>query len=449
MELDIKESPMKRTPKPTAISAFWFNFCLFEKVTINAPMAKISGAKNAVLPILAASVITKGENIFELCPEISDVDSMLKILSALGCSVEKDGDKIKVDATGISRWKIPDELMKEMRSSVFLAGSLLSRFGEAVISNPGGCNIGKRPIDIHINGLKQMGAEIERTVDSIIIKADRLKPAKIKLEYPSVGATENLLLAAVSAKGKTIIENSAREPEIIDLQDYINKCGGCVSGAGTGRIEVYGGKSLRGCIYKIMPDRIEAGTYALMAAAAGGKVKLQGAQGKYLESFINILKQGGLNLNCTENDITLESEGNEVISADISTAPYPGFPTDLQPQIVSMLCKNGKSCVIEENIFENRFEYLKQLIKMGADVEISGKQVIIKNNNILYGTSVEAKDLRGGAALLIAGLSAQGITHIYNTKYIKRGYSRLEDKLGLIGGEITEYEEEQSYRKKY
>ncbi len=410
---------------------------------------KISGAKNAVLPILAASVITKGENIFELCPEISDVDSMLKILSALGCSVEKDGDKIKVDATGISRWKIPDELMKEMRSSVFLAGSLLSRFGEAVISNPGGCNIGKRPIDIHINGLKQMGAEIERTVDSIIIKADRLKPAKIKLEYPSVGATENLLLAAVSAKGKTIIENSAREPEIIDLQDYINKCGGCVSGAGTGRIEVYGGKSLRGCIYKIMPDRIEAGTYALMAAAAGGKVKLQGAQGKYLESFINILKQGGLNLNCTENDITLESEGNEVISADISTAPYPGFPTDLQPQIVSMLCKNGKSCVIEENIFENRFEYLKQLIKMGADVEISGKQVIIKNNNILYGTSVEAKDLRGGAALLIAGLSAQGITHIYNTKYIKRGYSRLEDKLGLIGGEITEYEEEQSYRKKY
>lgn len=323
---------------------------------------KISGAKNAVLPILAASVITKGENIFELCPEISDVDSMLKILSALGCSVEKDGDKIKVDATGISRWKIPDELMKEMRSSVFLAGSLLSRFGEAVISNPGGCNIGKRPIDIHINGLKQMGAEIERTVDSIIIKADRLKPAKIKLEYPSVGATENLLLAAVSAKGKTIIENSAREPEIIDLQDYINKCGGCVSGAGTGRIEVYGGKSLRGCIYKIMPDRIEAGTYALMAAAAGGKVKLQGAQGKYLESFINILKQGGLNLNCTENDITLESEGNEVISADISTAPYPGFPTDLQPQIVSMLCKNGKSCVIEENIFENRFEYLKQLI---------------------------------------------------------------------------------------
>ena len=186
-----------------------------------------------------------------------------------------------------------------------------------------------------------------------------------------------------------------------------------------------------------------------MAAAAGGKVKLQGAQGKYLESFINILKQGGLNLNCTENDITLESEGNEVISADISTAPYPGFPTDLQPQIVSMLCKNGKSCVIEENIFENRFEYLKQLIKMGADVEISGKQVIIKNNNILYGTSVEAKDLRGGAALLIAGLSAQGITHIYNTKYIKRGYSRLEDKLGLIGGEITEHEEEQSYRKKY
>lgn len=401
---------------------------------------QVSGAKNAALPILAASVMTEGENIFESCPEISDVDSMLKILSALGCSVEKEGDRVKVDASGVSQWKIPDELMKEMRSSVFLAGSLLSRFGEAVISNPGGCNIGKRPIDIHINGLRQMGAKIERSPDSIIIKAEKLKPARIKLEYPSVGATENLLLAAACVKGRTVIENSAREPEIIDLQNYINRCGGSVSGAGTGRIEIVGGNFLKGSEYRIMPDRIEAGTYALMAAATGGRVKIKGAQRPYLDSLISVMKQGDIAVDFNEEDLLVESKGGGFSGVNIATAPHPGFPTDLQPQITAMLSRRGRDCTVEENIFENRFEYVKQLIKMGADVEISGKKVIIKNNNILYGARVEAQDLRGGAALLIAGLAARGTTYIHNTKYIKRGYGRLEDKIGLIGGEITGYE---------
>lgn len=281
---------------------------------------EISGAKNAVLPILAASVVTNGENVFSSCPEISDVDSMLRILKSLGCKVNCEGDLISVDASDISEWKIPDELMKEMRSSVFLAGSLLSRFGEAVISNPGGCNIGARPIDIHINGLKQMGAHIERLTDTIVIKAENLKPSRIKLEYPSVGATENLLLAAVSVEGKTVIENSAREPEIIDLQNYINSCGGCVSGAGTGTIEIYGGKRLTGCRYRIMPDRIETGTYLIMGAACGGEIILKHTELKDVKILVDILKDGGYEIRTYGENLFLKSSGTERICQNINAA---------------------------------------------------------------------------------------------------------------------------------
>lgn len=402
---------------------------------------EISGSKNAVLPILAASVMTKGENLFYSCPEISDVDSMTEILKALGCEVSRERDMLSIDASGISGWKIPDRLMKEMRSSVFLAGALISRFGEAVISNPGGCNIGKRPIDIHIKGLEQMGAKIERTPESIIIKAKNIRPAHIKLDYPSVGATENLMLAAVSAKGKTVIENSAREPEIIDLQRYINMCGGCVNGAGTSMVEVYGGRRLKGCEYRIMPDRIEAGTYLLMTAATGGKTAIKGIDRKYMNPLLEILEAGGFDIHCSDEKILINVGGYEKINTRITTAPYPGFPTDLQPQTVAFLTMKGKGSIIEEKVFENRFRYVKQLIKMGADIEISGKQVIIKDNNILYGGDIEAEDLRGGAALVVAGLSARGTTYLHNTKYIKRGYGRIKEKIGLLGGDITEYDE--------
>lgn len=402
---------------------------------------EISGAKNAVLPILAASVITKGENIFSACPEISDVDSMLRILRSLGCEVNREDGMISVDASDISKWKIPDDLMKEMRSSVFLAGSLLSRFGEAVISNPGGCNIGARPIDIHINGLKQMGAHIERLKDIIVIKAENLKPSRIKLEYPSVGATENLLLAAVSVEGKTVIENSAREPEITDLQNYINSCGGCVRGAGTGTIEIYGGRLLRGCQYRIMPDRIETGTFLLMAAACGGEIMLKHTEMKNVKALVDILTAGGYEIRKCGENLLLKSSGKEQICEKIATHPYPGFPTDLHPQMVALLTQRGVGSTVEENIFENRMGYAKQLIKMGADIEISGKKVIINNNNILYGSQVYAEDLRGGAALVIAGLSAEGVTCVHNTKYIKRGYGGFKEKISLLGGEIREDEQ--------
>ncbi len=401
---------------------------------------KISGAKNAVLPILAASVITKGENIFTMCPDISDVESMVKILNALGCKVIRDGDTLCVNASYLSECRIPDELMKEMRSSVFLAGSLLARCGEAVISNPGGCRIRERPIDLHIKGLRKMGVHVVHTAETIKLQAENLKGAHISLDYPSVGATENLMLAAMAAEGVTRIENSAREPEIIDLQQYINRCGGCVKGAGTNVIEVIGGKDLKGCEHKIISDRIEAGTYLLMALATEGEILLKETDRRLIAPLISILEQSGYGIGYSKNEIWAKASGSEHVRCHIHTAPYPGFPTDLQPQLTAFLTKAGRGSSVEENIFENRMEYVKQLKKMGADIEISEKKVIINNNNILCGTDVKAEDLRGGAALIIAGLMAEGDTVIRNTKYIKRGYSKLEEKIRLLGGEIRENE---------
>lgn len=400
----------------------------------------VSGAKNAALPILAASVMTRGENLLLSCPQISDVDSMINILKALGCKITRDGEMVSIAADGIQDCRIPDHMMKEMRSSVFLAGSLLARCGEAVISNPGGCDIGQRPIDIHIAGLRRLGAHIRQTDEQIVIKAGKLKGADIRLSYPSVGATENLMLAAISAEGITRIENSAREPEIVDLQNYINCCGGCVSGAGSGTIVVEGGTKLQGCRYGILPDRIEAGTYLLMALATGGEILLNGISRDYLDALLCILEDGGYRIRCDDSKIWAKSGGFERISRRIRTAPYPGFPTDLQPQMTAFLTKNGEGSVIEENIFEKRLEYAKELKKMDADIEIFEKQVIIKNNHILCGAHVEAKDLRGGAALIIAGLMADGHTDIANTKYIKRGYSRPIEKIRALGGEIIEHE---------
>ncbi len=401
---------------------------------------KISGAKNAALPILAASVMTEDENVFHACPEISDIESMIKILKSLGCKVSRGDETVCIDSSCMSDCRISQNMMREMRSSVFLAGSLLTRCGEAVITYPGGCNIGERPIDIHIDGLRKLGAKVETTSENIIIKADRLKGTDITLKYPSVGATENLMLAAMSAEGTTRIKNSAKEPEITDLQNYINACGGEITGAGTGIIEIAGRKKLHGTHYTIMPDRIEAGTYLIMALACKGDVMLEGIGEESLAALIKLLKDGGYTVDCRRTEIYAHSCGNEKISSEIITGPYPAFPTDLQPQITAFLTSNGKGSIITETVFEKRFEYAKQLKKMGADIEIFEKQVIIRSNNMLCGARVEAQDLRGGAALIIAGLMAQGDTVVENTKYIKRGYSRLTEKIRLLGGEIRENE---------
>lgn len=398
---------------------------------------KISGAKNAALPILAAAVMTRGENVFTACPQISDVSSMLKILQSLGCKVDGSKETVSVDASMMNRCRIPDRLMKEMRSSVFLAGALLTRCGEAVISSPGGCDIGKRPIDIHISGLEKLGAKIEQKDGCILIKGNKLEAADVIMPYPSVGATENIMMAAIGAKGTTRLINCAREPEIADLQNYINRCGGKISGAGTGVITVEGGRELKGCEHRIMADRIEAGTYLLMALATEGRVFLDGISRPLIEPLMRILENAGYDIKSSQEWIWASYTGGRNIHGIIRTAPYPGFPTDLQPQITTFLAKAGAGAIIEENIFEKRFEYVKQLKKMGADIEIFENKVIIRNNNILCGAQVEAQDLRGGAALVIAGLMADGSTVVRNTKYIKRGYGEFTEKIKGLGGEIT------------
>lgn len=399
---------------------------------------EVSGAKNAALPILAATVATSGENILMGCPEISDVHSMVRILKALGCSIKSCGENMSVNADSMSECRIADGLMKEMRSSVFLAGALLSRCGEAVISNPGGCDIGERPIDMHINGLRQLGAYVSRTEEHILLRGGNLIGTDITLPYPSVGATENIMLAALSAKGCTRIINSAREPEIIDLQNYINRCGGRVEGAGTGVITVEGRRKLYGCDHKIMPDRIEAGTYLIMALATCGEVILKGISCDLLAPLVEILQSAGYHIEEGVNSIYASACGKERISCTVNTAPYPGFPTDLQPQLTVLLSRIGAGSVINENIFEKRLGYGTQLKKMGADIEIFEKKVIINNNKMLYGAEVAAQDLRGGAALIIAGLAAQGETIVSNTKYVKRGYGGLVRKIADLGGAIIE-----------
>lgn len=408
---------------------------------------EVSGAKNAALPILAATVMTGGESLLSSCPQISDVQSMTNILESLGCSVNSDGEVLAVNADSMTKCRIPDELMKKMRSSVFLAGALLTRCGEAVISNPGGCDIGKRPIDIHIEGLRKLGVEVSYTESHTVLKARKLRGADIVLPYPSVGATENIMMAALSAEGVTRIINSAAEPEIVDLQNYINGCGGCINGAGTGTITVCGGRKLYGCRHSIMPDRIEAGTYLIMALSTEGEILLNGIEKELLLPLTEILQSAGFTLKSGRDArqggsgyIYAKACGKEQISCKVSTSPYPGFPTDLQSQLTALLTKIGAGSVVEENIFEKRMEYVKQLKKMGADIEMSQKKVIINNNNILCGDNVEAQDLRGGAALVIAGLMAQGQTTVRNTKYIKRGYSGLKEKVTGLGGEITEDE---------
>ncbi len=401
---------------------------------------EISGAKNAALPIIAASVMTEGESLLSACPEISDVNSMVKILKALGCRICRYEDRISINTKYMDKCSIPDKLMKEMRSSVFLAGALLTKCGEAVISSPGGCDIGKRPIDIHINGLKKLGVSVINAGDRLIMRANDLKGTDIVLPYPSVGATENIMMAAISAKGITRIINSAREPEIKDLQKYLNKCGAGISGAGGTVITIDGRKKLKGCQHRIISDRIEAGTYLLMALATGGGISLLGIEHEMLSPLLYLLENAGYYIKREKETITAKCIGRTKILCDIITAPYPGFPTDLQPQMTTFLAKNGEGSTIEENIFEKRFEYVEQLKKMGADIEIFEKKAIIKNNNILCGADVVAEDLRGGAALIIAGLMAEGNTTVKNTKYIKRGYSRIREKIAGLGGEISEDE---------
>ncbi|NMA67761.1 MAG: UDP-N-acetylglucosamine 1-carboxyvinyltransferase [Clostridiaceae bacterium] len=406
---------------------------------------EIPGAKNAVLPVLAATLLNKGTSILENCPELDDVLTMLEILTALGCKFKREGKRIEIDASNLTSSVIPEILAKRMRSSIIILGAVLARCGEVLVSYPGGCEIGMRPIDMHIRALEQMGAEVDGLNHGMLkVTASKLHGCEILLDYPSVGATENIMLAATFAEGETIIRNAAKEPEIEDLQEFMKKMGVKVSGAGTGVIKIQGIKDIK-CevVHRIIPDRIVSGTYLAAAAATGGSLVVTGVEYDHIGSIIYCLKRVGCTIKSYQGGVVTLEAPEKLKALDlIRTSPYPGFPTDMQPQIVSLLSKCSGTSVVVETVFENRFRYTEQLLKLGADISVQGRAAIIRGVERLKGAEVEARDLRGGAALIIAGLSAEGETRISGVGYIDRGYERIEKVLQKVGAKIRRVEGE-------
>ena len=396
---------------------------------------KISGSKNAALPILAATVLNVGKTTLYNVPNIQDTQMMFKILETLGGKVEKKNNKIIIDTSKINKFEIPEELMHKMRSSVILAGALLGRYKKAIFSYPGGCDIGSRPIDLHLRSFEKLGINVVQNYGNIICDAEKIKGEKIDLDFPSVGATENAILASVLAEGTTTITNSAREPEIIDLQNFLNKMGAKIIGAGTNEIKITGVKKLKDISYNIMPDRIETGTFLCLAVATKGNLILENTNAEHITPVITKLQEAECKIEIEKNKIKINSN-KKIKALDIKTMPYPGFPTDMQSVFSAMLTTAKGTSIIVENIFENRFKYTQELNKMGAKITVEGKSAIIRGVRKIYGANVKATDLRGGAALVLAGLSAKGVTKVDDIEYILRGYENFDKKLRNINADI-------------
>ena len=396
----------------------------------------IQGAKNSVLPVLAAALLSGGVCLLENCPWLRDVDASCRILEELGCTVRRQGKTLEVDAAAVEKASVPDVLMREMRSSAIFLGALLARCGWAELSYPGGCELGPRPIDLHLAGLRDLGAEIRDGGGKLLCEAGCLRGREIVLSLPSVGATENLMLAACGAEGTTVICNAAREPEIVDLQMFLKTCGAEVCGAGSGTVIVTGKKPLHGCVYSVMPDRIVAATYLCAAASAGGDVFLRGAEERHLSTVTEALRQAGCEVSGDEAGIRLTCEGRLHGIRPVRTAPYPGFPTDAQAVLMAALLKSTGTTVFEENIFTNRYRHVDELCRMGADIRISGKTAVVSGVERLHGASVYSTDLRGGAALCVAALAAEDESRIFEISHIERGYEDIARDLRALGADI-------------
>ncbi|MCS1350626.1 UDP-N-acetylglucosamine 1-carboxyvinyltransferase [Mechercharimyces sp. CAU 1602] len=397
---------------------------------------RIQGAKNAALPILAATVLAEGVYEIRDVPRLSDIEVMIDILEALGARITRIGHTIWVNTFHLNTSHIPHDLMRKMRSSIFLMGPLLSRLQEVCISRPGGCAIGARPIDLHLKGLQLLGSEIDERDGHILCRATMLQGAELTLEMPSVGATENLMMAAVKAEGTTVIRGAAREPEIVDLQSFLNNMGADIEGAGTNTIVVRGVKTLSPTSHTIIPDRIVAGTLMAAAAATQGEITLQHAIAAHLDSFIQHLKETGTKIEYDEHTIWLRGLPQMSAVRRVATAPYPGFPTDLQPQMMVLLSLAQGSSLITESIFDARLKHVDELKKMGAHMIAEQNSVRIRGVPQLYGAHVYATDLRAGAALVIAGLCAEGRTKVEGISHIDRGYERLEEVFCQLGGKV-------------
>jgi UDP-N-acetylglucosamine 1-carboxyvinyltransferase len=403
---------------------------------------RISGSKNSVLPIIAATLLTDKESIIEDVPNLDDVDVICDLAQSIGAQINRRGNNtLQIKTTSIKDIVAPYELVTKMRASFLVMGPLLARMGKAKISLPGGCAIGTRPVDLHLKGFAAMGAEISQSGGYVEASAKKLKGAQIYLDFPSVGATENILMAACLAEGITIIENASAEPEVVDLANYLISIGAEVKGAGTDTIKVTGVKTLKGTTYQIIPDRIEAGTFMIAAALTKGDVLIDNVIPDHLKPITAKLKEIGVEISEELSAIRVNGT-NKIKAVDIKTMPYPGFPTDMQAQATSMMSLCDGTSVIVETIFENRFMHVCELNRMGANIKIDGRTAVIEGKPMLNGAKVKATDLRAGAALTLAGLVAEGTTEVTNAEHIFRGYDNFDEKLKAMGAEIHREEEE-------
>ncbi|MEN6413711.1 MAG: UDP-N-acetylglucosamine 1-carboxyvinyltransferase [Veillonellales bacterium] len=401
---------------------------------------RVSGAKNATLPIMAATLLCSGVSVIHDVPFLRDIQVMQDILTLLGAKITRENRTMVIDTSQVSKIEIPEHLMREMRASVFFMGPLLGRFRKVRLSYPGGCAIGPRPIDLHIKALEKIGARIQESFGFIDAEAVQLTGGEIYLDFPSVGATENAMMAAALANGLTVIRNAAREPEIFDLQSFLNKMGARITGAGTDTIQIAGVKKLTPAEHCIMPDRIQAGTFLIAGAMTGGDVTIENIRPEYLFSVTDKLEEIGAQV--TTGPEFIRVRAGEMRGVDIKTLPHPGFPTDLQAPILSLLTVAKGTSIITETIFENRFKHVDELTRMGAKIKVEGRTAIIRGVPKLTGAIVAAPDLRAGGALVLAALAAEGASEIEYVYHIDRGYERLEERLQSLGADIVRKNDE-------
>ena len=397
----------------------------------------VHGAKNSALPLLAATILCEGECILHNCPRLSDVDASVNILRYLGCRAQREGDALVVDSRGISRSDIPDGLMREMRSSIVFLGAVASRMGKARLSFPGGCELGPRPIDLHLKALRQLGliiGEDHGYLDCAVL--NHLKGAFIALSFPSVGATENIILASVRAQGTTVITNAAREPEICDLADFLNACGARIYGAGEGTITIEGVKRLSGTEHTVIPDRIAATTFMTAAAITGGDLLLLDVLPAHLGPVIPMFEEAGCEMAISRGQLRILAPRRLRPVKMIRTMPYPGFPTDAQAPMMAMTTLARGTSVFVENIFESRYKHVGELMRLGANIKVEGRVAVVEGVERLSGAPVEASDLRGAAALVVAGLAAEGVTEIDGLRHLDRGYECIEESLTGVGASV-------------
>ena len=400
----------------------------------------VSGSKNASLPIFVSTILAPGLNEIHNVPFLRDINTTIKVLEQLGAVVDGNGNIVRIDTAGINKYEATYELVKTMRASVLVLGPLLSRFGKARVSLPGGCAIGARPINLHLKGLAAMGADINLTHGYVEAKARRLKGARINFDIATVGGTEHLMMAAATAKGETVLENAAREPEISDLADMLKKMGARIEGAGTDTIRIQGVDELKPATHRVIPDRIEAGTFMIAAAITGGDIKIHGMQLEHLDALVFKLQDVGVEIINKDNVVRVKGP-RRVGSVNIKTRPYPGFPTDMQAQFMALMTVAEGASVISENIFENRFMHVSELLRFGADITVEGNTATVKGIKKLSGAPVMATDLRASASLILAGLASDNTTEVSRIYHLDRGYESIEKKLAALGADIQRVKE--------